>query len=59
MLEEADKEGKTSFQIRLEKSLLQKGKILADKKGISLAGLFRQLLLEKLEAEEAKNYPGL
>ncbi|KAA5546734.1 hypothetical protein [Adhaeribacter rhizoryzae] len=59
MLEEADKEGKTSFQIRLEKNLLQKGKILADKKGISLAGLFRQLLLEKLEAEEAKNYPGL
>lgn len=59
MIEEVDKEGKTSFQIRLEKSLLQKGKVLADKKGISLAGLFRQLLLEKLEAEEAKNYPGL
>ena len=59
MLEEVDKEAKTSFQIRLEKNLLLKGKILADKKGISLAGLFRQLLLEKLEAEEAKNYPGL
>ena len=59
MAENIDKAGKTSFQIRLEKNLLEKGKTLADKKGISLAGLFRQLLLEKLEAEEAKNYPGL
>ncbi len=59
MARAVDKESKTSFQIRLEKNLLQKGKLLADKKGISLAGLFRQLLLEKLEAEEAKNYPGL
>lgn len=54
-----DKEGKTSFQIRLEKDLLEKGKMLAEKKGLSLAGLFRQLLQEKLENEEAKNYPGL
>lgn len=59
MAGEADKESKTSFQIRLEKNLLQRGKNLADKKGISLAGLFRQLLLEKLEAEEAKSFPGL
>ncbi len=59
MARAVDKESKTSFQIRLEKNLLQKGKLFADKKGISLAGLFRQLLLEKLEAEEAKNYPGL
>ena len=59
MSKEVDNVAKTSFQIRLEKNLLQKGKSLADKKGISLAGLFRQLLLEKLEAEEAKNYPGL
>ena len=59
MLKELEKAGKTSFQVRIEKKLLEKGKLLADKKGISLAGLFRQLLLEKLQTEEAKNYPGL
>ena len=52
--EKIKRAGKTSFQIRLEKNLLEKGKTLADQKGISLAGLFRQLLLEKLEAEKTK-----
>ena len=52
--EKIEKAGKTSFQIRLEKNLLEKGKTLADQKGISLAGLFRLLLLEKLEAEKTK-----
>jgi predicted DNA binding CopG/RHH family protein len=45
---------KTAFPIRLEEDLLERGKKLADRKGISLAGLFRQLLLEKLEEEEKK-----
>ena len=54
--EKIEKKVKTSFQIRLEKNLLEKGKTLADQKGISLAGLFRLLLLEKLEAEKTKKY---
>ncbi|PRY09022.1 ribbon-helix-helix CopG family protein [Pontibacter ummariensis] len=50
----ASEKKKTAFPIRLEEELLEKGKKLAERKGISLAGLFRQLLLEKLEEEEKK-----
>lgn len=49
-----NKEKKPSFPLRIEKDLLEKGKDLADKRGISLAGLFRMLLLRELEAEEKK-----
>lgn len=54
MAEEPKKTSKTAFPIRLEEDLLEEGKKLAAKKGISLAGLFRQLLLEKLEEESKK-----
>ncbi len=54
MTPEPKKNTKTAFPIRLEEDLLDKGKQLAEKKGISLAGLFRQLLLEKLEEEARK-----
>ncbi|MBA9076101.1 hypothetical protein [Rufibacter quisquiliarum] len=45
---------KTLLNFQLEVELRDKGKALAEKRGISLAGLLRQLLIKELESEEKK-----
>lgn len=42
------------FQIRLEPELKERAEKIAQKKGISLAGLTRMFLIEGLEKEEEK-----
>jgi hypothetical protein len=49
-----DKQKKAAYPFRLEPDLLKKGKELASKRGISLAGLLRQLLIRELENEEKR-----
>ncbi|WP_207431300.1 hypothetical protein [Sabulibacter ruber] len=48
------KSEKTLLNFQLETTLRDKAKELAEKRGISLAGLIRQLLIRELEAEEKK-----
>ncbi|MBK0403892.1 hypothetical protein I5M27_12930 [Adhaeribacter sp. BT258] len=44
---------KVKLNIQMEKELLEKGKEHARKKGISFAGLIRQLLIEDMEKVKA------
>jgi antitoxin component of RelBE/YafQ-DinJ toxin-antitoxin module len=43
-----------NFPLRIDTELLEEAKKLAKKRGISTAGLFRQLLIRELEEERKK-----
>lgn len=45
---------KTKFQLRIEEELKQRAEKAAQKKGISVSGLFRLYLIEGLERDEQK-----
>lgn len=42
------------FQLRIEEDLKDRIEALAQKRGISVAGLFRMLVLAELEKEDSK-----
>jgi predicted site-specific integrase-resolvase len=43
------------FQLRLEDTILEKARVVSESKGISIAGLFRWLVLEEIKVYEEKN----